>query len=123
MESKVITAHVPLPLAERIDELAARLQRSRGWIMKQALEAWADQAETGGTVHGFAEALGKFEHYGNADAAAAGAAAAGAAAAGGAAPGAAAPGAAAAVAGLKALRETTTLGDISWRELRDAGRR
>jgi predicted transcriptional regulator len=118
MESKVITAHVPLPLAERIDELAARLQRSRGWIMKQALEAWADHAETGGMVHGFAEALGKFEHYGNADAAAARAAETGAAAAGG-----AAPGAGAAVAGLRALRETTTLGDISWRELRDAGRR
>jgi predicted transcriptional regulator len=113
MESKVITAHVPLPLADRIDELAARLQRSRGWIMKQALEAWADQAEAGGKAHGFAEALGKFEHYGNADAAAARAAAAGAAAAG----------AGAAVAGLRALRETTTLGDISWRELRDAGRR
>ncbi len=108
MESKVITAHVPLPLADRIDELAARLQRSRGWIMKQALEAWADQAEAGGKAHGFAEALGKFEHYGNADAAAARGAA---------------PGAGAAVAGLRALRETTTLGDISWRELRDAGRR
>jgi predicted transcriptional regulator len=31
IETKVITAHVP--------------QRSRGWIMKQALSAWIDQEE------------------------------------------------------------------------------
>jgi hypothetical protein len=98
METKVITAHVPLPLADRIDKLAARLQRSRGWIMKQALEAWVDQAETGGKVVGFAEAPAKFEDFGKSDAVAA-------------------------VAALKALREGTTLGEVSWRELRDAGRK
>ena len=37
MDTKVITAHVPLPLAEKVDELAARLERPRGWIVKQAL--------------------------------------------------------------------------------------
>jgi predicted transcriptional regulator len=45
VETKVLTAHVPLPLAEKIDQLAARFDRSRGWIMKQALEAWVDQEE------------------------------------------------------------------------------
>lgn len=45
IESKVLTAHVPLPLAEKIDQMAARLERSRGWIMKQALSAWIDQEE------------------------------------------------------------------------------
>ena len=45
METKVITAHVPLPLAEKVDELAARLERPRGWIVKQALSAWVDQEE------------------------------------------------------------------------------
>lgn len=45
METKVLTAHVPLPLAEKVDELAARLDRSRGWIVKQALAAWVDQEE------------------------------------------------------------------------------
>jgi predicted transcriptional regulator len=45
MDTKVITAHVPLPLANRVDELAARLERSRGWIVKQALSAWVDQEE------------------------------------------------------------------------------
>ena len=44
-ETKVLTAHVPLPLAEKIDQFAARLDRSRGWIVKQALTAWVDQEE------------------------------------------------------------------------------
>lgn len=44
-ETKVLTAHIPLPLAEKIDQTAARLDRSRGWIMKQALSAWIDQEE------------------------------------------------------------------------------
>ncbi|WP_273837065.1 CopG family ribbon-helix-helix protein [Serratia marcescens] len=45
MNTKVITAHVPLPLAEKVDEMAAKLERSRGWIVKQALAAWLEQEE------------------------------------------------------------------------------
>jgi predicted transcriptional regulator len=45
MTTKVLTAHVPLSLAEKVDKLAARLERSRGWIVKQALSAWIDQEE------------------------------------------------------------------------------
>lgn len=45
METKVLTAHVPLSLAKKVDDLAARLERSRGWIVKQALSAWIDQEE------------------------------------------------------------------------------
>ncbi len=44
-ETRVITAHVPLPLAEKIDQMAERLERPRGWIMKQALSAWILQEE------------------------------------------------------------------------------
>lgn len=44
-ETKVLTAHIPLPLAEKVDRLAVRLERSRGWIVKQALAAWVDQEE------------------------------------------------------------------------------
>ncbi|EXI90232.1 MAG: Ribbon-helix-helix protein, copG family [Candidatus Accumulibacter regalis] len=44
-ETKVLTAHVPIPLAEKVDQMAARLERSRGWIIKQALSAWIDQEE------------------------------------------------------------------------------
>jgi len=43
--TKVLTAHVPRPLAEKVDQMAARLERSRGWIMKQALSAWLQQEE------------------------------------------------------------------------------
>lgn len=42
MTTKVLTAHIPLPLAEKIDQLATRLERSRTWIIKQALSAWID---------------------------------------------------------------------------------
>ena len=45
METKVVTAHVPLPLAEKVDKLAQRLERPRGWIVKQALSAWVEQEE------------------------------------------------------------------------------
>ncbi len=44
-DTKVLTAHVPLLLAERVDQVAARLERSRGWIVKQALLAWIDQED------------------------------------------------------------------------------
>jgi len=44
-QTKVLTAHVPLQLAEKVDLLAARLERSRGWIVKQALAGWIDQEE------------------------------------------------------------------------------
>ncbi len=38
--TKVITAHVPLLMADKVDQMAARLERSRGWVIKQALSAW-----------------------------------------------------------------------------------
>lgn len=44
-ETKVLTTHVPLPLADKVDMLAARLERSRGWVVKQALSAWVEQEE------------------------------------------------------------------------------
>jgi len=44
-DTKVLTAHVPLPLAEKADQLAAKPERSRGWVVKQALAAWVDQEE------------------------------------------------------------------------------
>ncbi len=44
-ETRVLTAHVPVPLAEKVDQVANRLERSRGWIMKQALSSWIAQEE------------------------------------------------------------------------------
>lgn len=43
--TKVLTAHVPLSLAEKVDLMAERLGRSRDWIVKQALSAWLQQEE------------------------------------------------------------------------------
>ncbi len=43
--TRVLTAHVPLPMADKVDQMAARLERSRGWIIKQALSAWIAQEE------------------------------------------------------------------------------
>ena len=45
MATKVLIAHVKLPLAEKVDQLAERLERSHGWIVEQALAAWVDQQE------------------------------------------------------------------------------
>jgi len=44
-ETKVVTAHIPLPLVARVDELAARLDRPRGWIVRQALSEWIAQED------------------------------------------------------------------------------
>lgn len=38
--TKVITAHVPLLMADKVDQMAARLERSRGRVIKQALSVW-----------------------------------------------------------------------------------
>lgn len=40
MTSRVLTAHVPTELADRVDAAAERLDRPRAWIVKQALAAW-----------------------------------------------------------------------------------
>lgn len=45
MQTKVLTAHVPLDLAAKLDRVAARLERPRGWVVKQALAAWVEQEE------------------------------------------------------------------------------
>ena len=57
--TKTITAHIPLPLAAKVDEVAQRLERSRGWIVKQALAAWVEQEEVRSRLT--REALGDVE--------------------------------------------------------------
>ena len=42
-ETRVMTAQVPVPLAEQVDQLAAKLERSRGWVLRQALAAYVDR--------------------------------------------------------------------------------
>lgn len=45
IDTEVLTARVPVSLADRVEAMASRLERSRGWVMKQALAAWVDQEE------------------------------------------------------------------------------
>jgi predicted transcriptional regulator len=40
MSTRVVTAHIPSDLAEQVDQLALRLDRPKGWIVKQALASW-----------------------------------------------------------------------------------
>jgi len=45
VNTKVLTAHIPLPLADQIEAHANRLERSKGWIIKEALADWIDREE------------------------------------------------------------------------------
>jgi predicted transcriptional regulator len=45
METRVITAHIPIDLAEKVDAAAERMERPRGWIVKKALAAWIEEDE------------------------------------------------------------------------------
>ena len=40
MTTRVVTAHLPAELARRLDGLADQLERPRGWLVKEALEAY-----------------------------------------------------------------------------------
>src|SRR5579875_14391 len=45
VQTRVLTAHVPSSLAQKVDQLAERMERPRGWIIKQALLAWVEEEE------------------------------------------------------------------------------
>jgi predicted transcriptional regulator len=45
MTTRVLTAHIPVELAEQVDQIAERLDRPKGWIIKQALAAWVSLEE------------------------------------------------------------------------------
>ena len=45
MTERVITAHVPAQLAEKVDELATSLVRSRDSIVREALISWVAREE------------------------------------------------------------------------------
>lgn len=45
MSTRVLTAHIPEELASKIDEIASRIDRSKGWIVKQALNDWVSLDE------------------------------------------------------------------------------
>jgi predicted transcriptional regulator len=43
--TRVLTAHISSALAKKVDLLAERMERSRGWVVKQALLAWVEEEE------------------------------------------------------------------------------
>lgn len=43
--TKMLTVHTSLPMADKVEQMAVRLERSRGWIIKQALSASIAQEE------------------------------------------------------------------------------
>lgn len=45
MSTRVLTAHIPEELAEKVDQYAKSMERSRAWIVKQALTNWVDWEE------------------------------------------------------------------------------
>lgn len=40
METRVVTAHLPSDLADKLDGLAERLDRPKGWIVKEAIASY-----------------------------------------------------------------------------------
>ncbi len=45
MTTRVVTAHIPKELASKLDDMAERLERPRGWLVKEAVAAYVDLAE------------------------------------------------------------------------------
>jgi predicted transcriptional regulator len=45
MSTRVVTAHLPVELARKLDGLADQLDRPRGWLVKEAVEAYVSLAE------------------------------------------------------------------------------
>lgn len=40
MDTRVVTSHLPSELAEKLDGLAERLDRPRGWVVKEAIASY-----------------------------------------------------------------------------------
>jgi predicted transcriptional regulator len=40
MDTRVVTAHLPEALAKKLDGLAERLDRPKGWIVKEAIASF-----------------------------------------------------------------------------------
>lgn len=56
-DTRVVTAHLPVEMAEKIDKYARQMERSRGWIVKQAVANWLawEEEKYQGTLQALAE--------------------------------------------------------------------
>ena len=43
MASRPVTTHLPVELVEELDRYAGRMDRSRGWIVKEAVGEWIER--------------------------------------------------------------------------------
>jgi predicted transcriptional regulator len=60
--TRVVTAHIPDELAQKVDRWAEMLERPRGWIVKQALADWIFNEEEKDRLT--LEAIDDFEKHG-----------------------------------------------------------
>jgi len=40
MDTRVVTSHLPAELAEKLDGLAMRMDRPKGWVVKEAIASY-----------------------------------------------------------------------------------
>lgn len=45
MTTHAVTAHLPTDFVEKLDRHAEQIDRSRGWIVKEAVRDWLDRAD------------------------------------------------------------------------------
>jgi predicted transcriptional regulator len=44
-EGRVVTAHLPIDMVERMEVIGERLERTKSWIVKEALTEWLADEE------------------------------------------------------------------------------
>lgn len=44
-EERVVTAKLPADLAQRLDEIGARMERTKSWIIREAVAEWVAEEE------------------------------------------------------------------------------
>ena len=44
-EGRVVTAKLPKDLVVRMDEIAERIERSKSWIVREAVSLWLDEEQ------------------------------------------------------------------------------
>ena len=64
MNTRVVTSHLPGKLAEKLDGLAERLDRPKGWIVKEAIATYValDEERRRMTLEALADAKGGRTH-------------------------------------------------------------
>lgn len=64
METRVVTSHLPADLAEKLDGLAERLDRPKGWIVREAVATYValEEERRRMTLEGLADVAARRTH-------------------------------------------------------------